>query len=113
MLPQRAGFLSVERGDGIACSTAVQHGCPFQRLRQCIVAEQQKVSGRFGIVKEIERQTAGFGIPEGMAIVCFTGQPFGTDIVAHAASVIGLRQLEAAEADPLLLCCHNCCVCVC
>ena len=37
-----------------------------------------------------------------MAVVGFTRQALGPDVVAHAAAVVDLGQLEAAKADALL-----------
>ena len=103
VLPQRTGLVTIEGGNGIAGTPAVQHFGPFQRHGKGIVAKQQQSPGRCGVCKEIERKAAGFGVPEGMAVVSLAGQTLGADIMAHTAAVVGLGKLKAAEADALLL----------
>ena len=107
MLPQGTGLVPVQRGNGIACALAVQHLRALQRHRQRIVAKQQQVLRRVRVGKQVERQAAGLRIPERVPVVSFARQPLRADIVAHAAAVVGLGQLEAAEPDSLLFRLHR------
>ena len=97
VLPQGAGLFAVQRGQGVAGPAAIQHPGPLHGLGQGVVA------GRPGIGEQVEGQAAGLGVPEGVAVVGFPRQALGPDVVAHAAAVVDLGQLEAAKADALLL----------
>ena len=103
VLPQGAGLVAVQGGDGIARAPAVQHFGAPDGHGQRVVAELQQAAGCVRVGEQVEGQAAGLGVPEGMAVVGFTDQALRADVVAHAAAVVGLGQLEAAEADALLL----------
>ena len=97
---RQRGFVR-QRGicDGIARALAIQHFGPVQGLWQGVEAEQKQVPGGGGIGEQVERQAARFGIPKRVAIVGFARQTLGADIVAHAAAIVGLGQLEAANSE--------------
>ena len=107
VLPERAGFVAVERRNRVTCALAVQHFCAFQRHRQRVVAEKKERFRGFRVREEVERQAAGFRVPECVAVVRLARQAFRANVVAHTAAVVGLRELKGAEANPLLFRCDG------
>ena len=107
VLPERTCLVTVERRNRVACALAVQHFCALQRHRQRVVAEKKERFRGFRIREEVERQAAGFRVPECMTVVRLARQALRANVVAHTAAVVGLRELEGAEANPLLFRCDG------
>ena len=103
MLPKIAAFASTDCRDRVECPLTVKILGTFTCLFQCCISEIQKIFCRLLIMKQEERKTVGFRIPECISVICLSGQSFGSNIRSADCSVIRLKHLENTEPNSLLV----------
>ena len=103
VLPQIAAFPAADGSNGIERTGAVQGCGTLLCLRQGIVAVLQNALGSGGVIEQVEGQAVNLAVPEGVAVVSFTGQALGAKHSTVLGGVESLVQLEDAEANTLLV----------